>query len=180
MSHEATGQVSALAQGGLARIMGTIEFLDTKLAAFSGWVIVVMMLTISYDVIMRYLFRMPTTWSFEINRYMLILVMFFGSGYTFLSGGHVGVDILTDRLEARKQLLLGIFVSVISGIYAIVFFIESWTFAWDAFENGIKSTEYLAWPLWPMRSFLVIGAGMLFLECVIKFIRSVAALRTGE
>ncbi|GAI90110.1 unnamed protein product [marine sediment metagenome] len=43
----------------------------TWLAEAAGWVVVVMMLTVSYDVIMRYVFGAPTKWSLEFNEYLL-------------------------------------------------------------------------------------------------------------
>jgi TRAP-type mannitol/chloroaromatic compound transport system permease small subunit len=161
----------------LNRFMEVMSVLDEKIAELSGWVVVVMMLTISYDVVMRYFFNAPTTWSFEINRYMLIMVVFLGSGWTLPAGGHVSVDIATEMFSHRKQQVLIIFSHVIAGGYALVFFIESVAFTLDAWENGVRSTEYLAWPLWPIRFFLVIGAGMLFLECIFKIIRTLTEMR---
>ena len=166
-------------RSGLDRFMDIVCALDEKVAEFAGWIIVVMMLTISYDVVMRYFFNAPTTWSFEINRYMLIMVVFFGSGWTLASGGHVSVDIATDKLSPKKQQVMVLVSSFISAVYVLVFFIESTAFTLDAWEHGVKSTEYLAWYLWPIRSFLVIGSGILFLECVIKIIRSIRELRQG-
>ena len=162
---------------GFDRFMTVVAALDEKLAELAGWVVVVMMLTISYDVILRYFFNAPTTWSFEINRYMLILVVFFGSGWTLAADGHVSVDILTDRLARRKQQVMLAICAFISACYVLVFFIESIAFTVDAWENHVKSTEYLAWSLWPIRGFLVVGSGMLFLECVFRIVRSLAALR---
>lgn len=164
-------------KGGFGRFMKVMSALDEKLAELAGWVVVVMMLTISYDVVLRYFFNAPTTWSFEINRYMLILVVFFGSGWTLAADGHVNVDILTDRLPRRKQQIMLAVCALISACYVLVFFIESISFTVDAWENHVKSTEYLAWYLWPIRGFLVVGSGMLFLECIFRIVRALTALR---
>ncbi|MFV0439529.1 MAG: TRAP transporter small permease subunit [Desulfopila sp.] len=163
----------------LERVIDTIASVDEKLAEAAGWVVVLMMLTISYDVIMRYLFDAPTTWSFEINRYMLIMVVFIGGGWTLPSGGHVSVDIFTENIPGKKKLILDIVTSCMAGVYVLVFFIESSFFTWDAWEHDIRSTEYLAWPLWPIRLFLVIGAAMLFLEYVVRIVRNILVLSTA-
>ncbi len=73
--------------GGFSRFMDRISWFDERLAEFAGWIVMVMMVTITYDVAMRYIFGMPTTWSFEINRYMLILVMFFAGPWALPAGG---------------------------------------------------------------------------------------------
>ena len=165
-------------KGGLEGFMQAVAALDEKIAELAGWVVVAMMLTISYDVVMRYFFNAPTTWSFEINRYMLIMVVFLGSGWTLATDGHVSVDIATDRLSPGVQRVLVLISSIVSAIYVIVFFIESSAFTLDAWNHNVRSTEYLAWPLWPIRVFLVIGSGILFLECIVKIIRCLEAPRT--
>jgi len=155
-----------------SRIMDFISAFDKKLAELSGWIIVLMMLSISYDVIMRYFFKAPTTWSFEVSRYMLIMVVFLGGGWALPADGHVSVDIVTDKLSRKKQKAFIIVSTIISAGYLLTFFIQSVAFTHDAWANGVRSTEYLAWPLWPIRFFLVIGSGMLFLECVLKIMRT--------
>ena len=165
--------------GGFGSFMNIISKFDKRLAEFAGWVVVVMMLTISYDVAMRYIFGMPTTWSFEINRYMLVMVVFFGGPWALPSGGHVAVDILINRLSEKRRALMNIITSIMAIAYMSVFFVESTAFTLDAWQGGVKSTEYLAWPLWPIRSFLVIGSFFLGLEFLFKLIHNFAIL-TGK
>lgn len=156
--------------------MRAVSTFDRWLAEFAGWIVVVMMLTISFDVIMRYVFGMPTTWSFEINRYMLVLVMFFAGGWTLPAGGHVAVDIITETLAERKRLWLEVVTSCMAVCYMILFSMESVKYTWEAWAGGTRSTEYLAWPMWPMRSFLVIGGVMLCLEFLFRAIRGMKKL----
>lgn len=165
--------------GGFSKFMEVISTFDERLAEFAGWIVVVMMLTISYDVAMRYIFGAPTTWSFEINRYMLIMVVFFGGPWALPAGGHVAVDIFIEKASEKRRALLEVIVSIMAIAYMLVFFIESAAFAWDAWQGGVKSTEYLAWPLWPMRTFLVIGSFFLGLEFIFRLVRNFAIL-TGR
>lgn len=160
----------------LDRIFNGISSLDEKLAEVAGWVVVLMMLTISYDVLMRYLFNAPTSWSFEVNRYMLIMVVFIGGGWALPSGGHVSVDIFTENIPGKKKIILDIVTSVMAGAYVLIFLYQSTYFTYEAWEQNIRSTEYLAWPLWPIRIFLVVGAAMLFLEYVIRILKNCLVL----
>ena len=162
--------------GGFGKFMDIMSKIDEKLAEVAGWIVIVMMVTISYDVAMRYIFGAPTTWSFEINRYMLILVAFFGCAWALPAGGHVAVDIFTEHMETRRKAKLEIITSLMALTYMLVFFYEALIFTWDAWEGGVRSTEYLAWPLWPMRSFLVIGAFFLVFEFIFRIVRSVTIL----
>ncbi|WP_022664287.1 TRAP transporter small permease subunit [Desulfospira joergensenii] len=160
----------------LARLMEKISALDEKLAEAAGWIVVIMMLTISYDVAMRYIFNSPTTWSFEINRYMLIMVVFIGGAWTLPAGGHVSVDIAVERCSEKKRQILDLITSVMASAYVLVFLVESTVFTWDAVAHNVKSTEYLAWPLWPVRAFLVIGGLLLLLEYLLRIVKNAAAL----
>ncbi len=162
--------------GGFGKFMNIISRFDERLAEFAGWIVIVMMLTITYDVAMRYIFGAPTTWSFEINRYMLILVVFFGGAWALPAGGHVAVDIFTEKIEGKKRAVFEILTSIMALAYMSMFFLESTAFAWDAWEGAVRSTEYLAWPLWPMRTFLVIGSFFLGLEFLFRLVRNIAIL----
>ncbi|OPY81795.1 MAG: Tripartite ATP-independent periplasmic transporter [Smithella sp. PtaU1.Bin162] len=175
MSH---GSVTQIVDNNV--FMRAMSNFDRWLAEFAGWIVIVMMLTISFDVAMRYVFGMPTTWSFEINRYMLVLVMFFGGGWTLPAGGHVGVDLITENLTGNKKFRLEIITSAMAVCYMIIFTWESIIYTWEAFANGVRSTEYLAWPMWPIRGFLVIGGIMLTLEFLFRIIRSFKSLADNK
>lgn len=158
--------------------MRAVSAFDRFLAEFAGWIVIVMMLTLSYDVIMRYAFGMPTTWAGEINRYFLVLVMFFGGPWALPAGGHVAVDIVTETLAERKRLKLEIVTSCMAVVYMIIFSMESIKYTWEAIAGKVVSTEYLALPMWPIRFFLVIGGVMLGIEFLFRIIR--AAKRLNE
>ena len=51
MSYESIEEKS-----GLTILMDSVSAFNNKLAVFAGWVVVIMMLTITYDVAARYLF----------------------------------------------------------------------------------------------------------------------------
>ena len=161
-------------------MMKRISQFNKIMGEMAGWIVVAMMLTISFDVAMRYLFNAPTTWSFEVNRYMLIMVVFMGGPWTLTAGGHVSVDLFTESMDSKKRVLLDIVTSIRACIYMLMFTWESVVFTWDAWENAIRSTEYLAWPLWPIRIFLVIGGGLLSIQYMIKITEDTVKLKTSK
>ncbi|SMD12372.1 TRAP-type mannitol/chloroaromatic compound transport system, small permease component [Desulfocicer vacuolatum DSM 3385] len=159
-------------------MMGKISQFNKIMGEMAGWIVVAMMLTISFDVAMRYLFNAPTTWSFEVNRYMLIMVVFLGGPWTLTAGGHVSVDLVTDTMGGKRKLRLDIVTSVMAFAYMLMFTWESMVFTWDAWENATRSTEYLAWPLWPIRMFLVVGGALLSIQYLIKITEDTVKLKT--
>lgn len=157
--------------------MTAISKFDKLLAEFSGWIVFVMMFCISYDVGMRYLFDMPTTWAFEVSTYMMVLVVFLSAPWTLPAGGHVNVDILVRNFSTKKRAIVDILTAVMAAAYLGVFTWQAWRFTHEAWEGGIRSTQYLAWPLWPMRMFLVIGGFFLLLEFLFVIIRNIRLLK---
>jgi len=158
------------------KFMKAVSTLDRWSAKLAGWIVFVMMVTITYDVGMRYLLRKPTTWSFEVNTYMLVAVVFLGGAWTLPAGGHVSVDIITERMKPINRAVLGIITSVMAMFYLAIFSYAALEFTYDAWANNIKSTQYLAWHLWPIRSFLLIGGVLLFLEFLFRLIRNIRTL----
>jgi TRAP-type mannitol/chloroaromatic compound transport system permease small subunit len=159
------------------RWMEVISKFDKLLAEFSGWVVFVMMFCISFDVGMRYLFDMPTTWAFEVSTYMMVLVVFLSAPWTLPADGHVNVDILIRNLSDTKRAVVDVVTSLMAAVYLAVFTWQAWRFTYEAWEGGIRSTQYLAWPLWPMRMFLVIGGFFLMLEFIFRIIRNIRSLQ---
>ena len=112
-------------------------------------------------------------WAFEVSTYMMVVVVFLGGGWTLPAGGHVNVDILVNRLSKGKRRVVEIITSLFALFYLTIFTYEAWIFTYEAFSEDIRSSEYLGWPLWPMRSFLVIGGILLWIEFLFKLIRTI-------
>ncbi len=159
------------------KLIKIISKIDKWCGEIAGWVIFLMMICISYDVLMRYAFNMPTKWAFEISTYMMVVVVFLGGGWTLPAGGHVNVDIVIKNLSKKKRAFIEIITSIFALFYLTIFTYESILFTYEAFSENIRSSEYLGWPLWPIRSFLVIGGILLWLEFLFKLIRTIRTIK---
>jgi TRAP-type mannitol/chloroaromatic compound transport system permease small subunit len=146
-----------------------------------AWCVVILTLGISYEVVVRYAFRAPTTWSFDLG-YMMYGAMFFMAGaYTLARGGHVRADILyrlwQPRTQARMDLVL-YFVFFFPGIIGLI---------WAGSEHAAESWRYrevsvfspAGMPLYPLKTLVPIGAFLLFLQGVAEVCRCIRCLRDG-
>ena len=93
-----------------------IEFADKLSAWFGkafGWLIILMTLGMSYEVMARYLFNAPTTWSLDVSFIMYGTLFMMGGAYTLSRGGHVRGDFIyrlwKPRTQASVDLVLYIF-----------------------------------------------------------------------
>jgi TRAP-type mannitol/chloroaromatic compound transport system permease small subunit len=147
-----------------------------------AWCIVVLTLGISYEVVVRYAFNAPTTWSFDLG-YMMYGALFFMAGaYTLARGGHVRADILyrlwAPRTQAKLDLLL-YFVFFFPGVFALVWAGTSHAAdSWRYREVSIFSPTGV--PLYPLKTLLPIGAVLLFLQGVAEVCRCVRCIRDGQ
>ena len=66
---------------------------------------IIMVLTVSWQVISRYGLRSPSSVTEELARFQLIWLGLLGSVYTFRNRMHVGIDILVGNLTGRRRLV---------------------------------------------------------------------------
>jgi TRAP-type C4-dicarboxylate transport system permease small subunit len=92
------------------------------------------------------LFAMP--WSLDVAEYTLLVITFFGAPWVLVHGGHISIDIVTDRLspERRKRvdLLVNILCTIVCG--ALLWF--SVRTLWRSFDSNTLVHETWVFPEW--------------------------------
>ena len=83
--------------------MRAIARASRAIALLAGVVVLAITLLVSYDVGMRYLFDAPQLFVDELAGFLQVFVIFAGLAYTFVSGGHVRVDLVTGRLAPQAR-----------------------------------------------------------------------------
>ena len=68
-----------------------IEVTNTWIATASAYVVLVMTVTITYEVVCRYFLSAPTDWASELNQYLLCAMSMLGGGYCLLRDQHVQI-----------------------------------------------------------------------------------------
>jgi C4-dicarboxylate transporter DctQ subunit len=61
-----------------------IDSVNNVMLTVSGMMVVVMMLSTSYEVVARYFFHAPTAWSLELAENLMVATVFLGAGYCCL------------------------------------------------------------------------------------------------
>ena len=121
------------------RVLARIFDRATNIAAFiAAALIMFIMIAVSTDVAMRYLFNRPMIWTVDVTRIMLLYITFLGTTWVLKRGGHIKVDILFSRLSPRNQSVVGILSSVIGIILCLVFVWYGTQVTWDYFQRGVR------------------------------------------
>lgn len=162
-----------------------VRFADDLSAWFGkvfAWCILVMTFGIGYEVVVRYAFRAPTPWAFDLS-YMLYGTLFMMAGaYTLSRDAHVRGDFIyrlwRPRTQAGVELVL-YFLFFFPGVLALVF--AGWKYAsrsWSYLE--VSSNSPAGIPIFQFKSVIVAAGILLFLQGIAQVFRCIICLRTGE
>ena len=161
-----------------SRVVDRISLWTGKAVA---WLIVPMVLALSYEVVARYLFMAPTIWAYDLT-YMLYGTMFMlGSAYTLARQGHIRTDTFYGAWSARTQGVVDsiCYVIFIPALVALLW--VGWTFFLRSFFQGERIVTSPWMPIvWPFKFVIPLTATMLLLQSVSELIKSLTAARTGE
>ena len=79
------------------------------------------------QVVLRYGFGRPLTWSEEISRYLFVWVVFVGAAVAARRNGHIALDFLVNRLPAAPRRGLAVIMAVLCfGMLLLVFVWQGW------------------------------------------------------
>lgn len=92
--------------------MKTIKNLNTWLCRlenlFNSMVLVVILVVISMQIIMRYVFNHPLLWSEELSRYLYVWIAWIGCAFCVGTRSHISVPVLLDSLPLQVQRVLAV------------------------------------------------------------------------
>jgi len=152
----------------LKKISQFIDALNEKTGLFAAWLTTFMVITVVYDVIMRYGFKKGNIAVQEMEWHIFAVVFLIGAAYALKKDAHVRVDILYTKLSAKKRAwidLLGTFIFLIPFcilvIYSTTTFIESsWAVREVSPDPGGLPCRYILKAMIPAGFFLLILQGI--------------------
>jgi TRAP-type mannitol/chloroaromatic compound transport system permease small subunit len=119
-----------------------------------------------WEVASRYVLNTPTAWAPELATLIFGPFFLLGGPYLLHLGGHVAVDVLSERATgalARVLRLVGLALAAIFGAILLWF---AAPLVIQSFEYG--ETSYSAWNpvIWPAKAFLPFAALLLVLQAL--------------
>ncbi|MCX7340553.1 MAG: TRAP transporter small permease subunit [Hyphomicrobiales bacterium] len=166
----------------IATYTHAVDAISTFIGKAGSWSILVLTLAMSYEVIMRYLFRAPTAWAFDMS-YILYGVLFMLAGpYALARNAHVRGDFLYRQWPVRRQAGLDLLLYILfffPGILALCYAGYGFaSFSWLIKEHSSNSPN--GPPLYHFKSLIPIAGGLMMLQASAEVIRCIEALKSGE
>lgn len=163
-------------------VIKTIDLLNKSIGHAFAWCIVILTLGVSYEVLVRYVLRDPTSWAFDLS-YILYGALFLMSGaYTLSRGGHVRADVFyrnwRPRTQASLEMLL-YFIFYFPGVLALV--IAGWTYGYESWQiREVSVNSPVGVPIWPLKMLIPAAGVLLTLQGIAEVLRCVLCLSDGE
>jgi TRAP-type C4-dicarboxylate transport system permease small subunit len=156
-----------------------LEHLQRWAGLASGLFITILMFITVYEVVMRYILRLPTGRTQEVEQYYLLVgAVFFAIGFTLLEEGHVNIDLVVRKLPPRTQLVMeGVIASTVIIVFAILLI---WGGVVLAVRHQTATTPVTRMPLFVGYIMIPIGSLLLLLQAVIRLIKKVSLLRSTK
>jgi TRAP-type mannitol/chloroaromatic compound transport system permease small subunit len=162
-----------------------IMFADDLSAWFGkafAWLIVLMTVGVSYEVLVRYVFNAPTPWALDVSYIMYGSIFMMGGAYTLSRGGHVRGDFIyrtwPPRWQARVDLVLYI-LFYFPGVLALI--VTGFRYAgrsWQYLEVSVNSPAGI--PIFQFKTVIVAAGILLFLQGIAQVFRCILCIREGR
>lgn len=148
----------------------------------TAWLIFPMVLALSYEVISRYVFSMPTVWAYDMTFMMYGTFFMLGSAFTLQRHGHVRTDSFYDSWSPRKQASIDIACYLLMFFpFVMVFLYTGWGYFLKAFLTNERfvSSPWMA-ITWPFKLVMPVTGGLLLLQGISEVMKCLHALKTGH
>ena len=159
----------------MLHIVDTISIWTAKIVK---WLSVILVLILSFEVVMRYVFNSPTMWVMQSAMMIGGTLIVLGWSFVLQQQGHVRVDIFYGKLEAKGKAI----VNLVGAILILFPFIG--LLAYEAAVQTLFSFRMhetmpeTAWypPVYPIRAIVFFGLALFLVQGIAQFIRDVRVL----
>jgi TRAP-type mannitol/chloroaromatic compound transport system permease small subunit len=163
------------------KFVHAIEGLSLWVGRAFAWCILILTLSISYEVFVRYVLNSPTVWAFDMMIQMYGALFLMCGAYALAQDTHVRADVLYRLFPVKVQASLDFvlyFLFFFPGVLALAWYgweiaSDSWRYKEVSFNSPASIQIYFFKSLIPIAGFLLVFQG------VSELVRCVMAFRTG-
>lgn len=152
------------------RLAKWVESFNRLLYWISAVAILVSSLILTYEVLMRYVFKIPTIWEIESAIYLGVMATFLGSAYGLKDGAHINIDVVVRALSPKARKRMERVTSCMALLFTAYVGYKGWGLFWEAFSKGWRSESLWGPPLAIPYLFLPLGMSMLSLQFLIQIL----------
>lgn len=161
----------------ILRVIDSISEWTGKIVSFA--VLPLIAITV-YHVIMRYAFHAPTPWAYEVGSFLFGSAWVLAGGYALVRGAHVKMELVYVRLSLRWRAILDLITAPLFFVFAGFLMWKGWELAMYSLSHLEHSTTTWAPPIYGVKMMIPLGAFLILLQGVAKFIRDLITATKGR
>lgn len=123
-------------------------------------------LMLSYEVIMRYVFRSPTIWTFSFSIYTSTGIGLLGSAWALRTDAHVKVDLVVRWMSEKMRRVMEIIGCICGLVFSTVLAWKGWEMVMLSYTIGRVSSDTLNTPIFIPQLAVPLGAALLCLQLI--------------
>lgn len=101
--------------------MSTIlRIVEKLLGGLLAVLVAAMVVSVTWQILSRYLFVVPAAWTEELARFLLIWIGLLGAAYAYRTRSHLGLDLLSSKLTGNGKARLNAFSHLICMSFAAI------------------------------------------------------------
>lgn len=166
-------------QPALAAFSRLLDAFNLLLMRVAMGALVLTALVLTYSVVSRYFFKVPTDWQDEAAVFMLVGVTFFCTAFVQSYRGHIGIEALASLLPPRVNAIRLFCVDLFSSLFCAFFSWKSWTLFHEAWVDGQTTSSTFAPPLWIPYAMMAMGMSILTLQIVVQVLAHLTNRRSA-
>lgn len=168
------------------RLSKRIDTFTQWMGVVAYWLIPTMVLVGVFNVVGRFAGQaLSTNLSsnalLELQWQLFSLTVFLGAPYALLHNEHVRVDVLYSRYNDNQRAWINVIGTLLFLIPFCCFLIY---FSWSFVQNSWRIWEYSpdpgGLPIYPIKTLIPIGAGLLIIQAISEVIKNIAHLRRKQ
>ena len=137
----------------------------------ASFLVFIMMLITSTEVIGRYVFNHPTTWAWPLNRQIFGVFILVAGAYAMSKREHIRIEILYDHFPPKiKTIARWIALASFVIFMGVLVWQGSWM-GWNSLMMREKLAGAFRMPLYPFKLLIPIGALLFLLQGIAVFFR---------
>ncbi len=150
----------------MIRLARWITAMNQALFQAIKWLVFLIAALMLWEVVSRYSLSSPTSWAPELATLLFGPFFLLGGPHLLHLGGHVAVDVLSERASGKVAHTLTVLGLVLAAVFGAILLWFSLPLVWQAFEY--RETSYSAWnpQIWPSKMALPLAAALLVLQSI--------------
>lgn len=165
----------------MLRIARSIDLVAIGSGRIVAWLIVPMVLALSFEVVSRYLFNAPTIWAYDMTFMLYGTFFMVGAAFTLQRKGHIRTDSYYGEWSPRRQAWIDLVCYLVMFMpVAAVFAFGGWGYFAKAFATRETFVSSPWSPVtWPFKLMMPLAGALLLLQGVSEILKCIFAIRTG-